>query len=93
MFIMPLRTILIAATGGLMESAWLPVVYAFFVTAACYLIIELNEKYWHIHFATLRGTKAIIFCACVWIGTIAIVAYAYPRIDVYANIWNDYLLG
>lgn len=56
------------------------------------LLIEMNERHWHIHFATLRGWKMAAFTAAVWIATIAITAYAYPRIDEFANIWNDYLL-
>ena len=30
--------------------------------------------------------------AAVWIATVAIAAYAYPRIEEFANIWNEYLL-
>ena len=92
MFILPVQTILIATTGALFPGKVIPILYGFFVTAACYVLIELNERYWHIHFATLKGTKALIFIAAVWIATVAIVVYAYPRIEVYANIWNDYLL-
>lgn len=40
----------------------------------------------------MRGKKLVIFTVSVWIATLAIVAYAYPRIEEYANIWNDYLL-
>ena len=93
MWIMPLRTILIATTGDVMQKVWTPYLYAAFVTVACYVIIELNERYWHIHFANLKGAKGIAFVAFVWIATIAITAYAYPKIEVYANIWNEYLLG
>ena len=92
LFILPVQTILIATTGKLFPGKILPILYGLFVIAACYVIIELNEKYWHIHFATLKGKHMIIFTAAVWIATIAIVAYAYPRIDEYANIWNEYLL-
>ena len=91
-FVMPVQTLLIALTGELMQGFWLPLIYACLVTAACYYIIELNENCWHIHFAALRGKKMIIFAAAVWIATIAIVIYSYPRIEVFANIWNDYLL-
>ena len=93
MFVLPVQTLLLATTGDLMPGgALLPLLYACFVTAACYFIIEMNEKHWHIHFATLRGTKMVVFAAAVWIATVAITAYCYPRIEVYANIWNEYLL-
>ena len=92
MFVMPVQTILIATTGGLISSPAVTLLYACFVTAACYFIIEMNEKHWHIHFVSLKGTKRIIFVAAVWAATIALVAYSYPRIEEFANIWNDYLL-
>ena len=92
MFVLPVQTILIATTGHLMQGYVLPVLYACFVVAACYFVIEWNEKYWHIHFVTLRGAKQVIFTAAVWIATAAIVIYAYPRIEVFANVWNEYLL-
>ena len=92
LFILPVQTILIAATGQLMPGRILPVVYSLFVTVACYVLIELNEKYWHIHFATMKGKHLVIFAAAVWIATVAITAYAYPRIEVFANIWNEYLI-
>ena len=92
LFILPVQTLLIALTGHVLPGRVLPIVYSFFVTAACYFLIEMNEKKWHIHFATLKGKKLIIFTAAVWIVTIAVVIYAYPRIEEFANIWNEYLL-
>ena len=92
LFVLPVQTLLIALTGELMPGVVLPWLYACFVVVACYFIIEMNEKHWHIHFATLRGTKMIVFAAAVWIATIAITAYCYPRIEVFANVWNEYLL-
>ncbi len=92
MFVIPVQVILIAVTGELMPGTLLPFLYFLFVTFMCWLIITLNEKYWHIHLVTLKGWKIVAFTVCVWVLTVAIVAYAYPRIDVYANIWNDYLL-
>ena len=92
LFILPLQTILIAVKGSVMSGKLLPVLYWIFVTAACYVLIELNEKYWHIHFVTLKGKKLAAFTAGVWIATVVIAAYAYPRIEEFANIWNEYLL-
>ncbi len=92
MFVLPLQTILIAVTGELMDGVLVPFLYGCLVTFLCYWIITLNDKYWHIHFTTLKGTGRIVFVAAVWIATIAIAAYAYPRIDEFANIWNEYLI-
>ncbi len=92
LLILPIQTILIALTGRVLPGVILPILYSLFVTAACYFIIEWNNKYWHIHFASLRGKKLIIFTVTVWVLTVAIAAYSYPRIEEYANIWNEYLL-
>ena len=70
----------------------LPIVYSFVVTGLCYVLIEWNERKWHIRFSTMKGKKMLVFAAAVWIATVAIAVYAYPRIDEFANIWNDYLL-
>ena len=92
MFVLPVQTILIATTGHLLPGKVIPILYGALVAVICYILISLNEKYWHIHFATLKGTKMIVFTASVWLLTIAITAYAYPRIEEFANIWNEYLL-
>ncbi len=92
MLVLPVQTLLIALTGQLLPGKVIPLLYCFFVTAACYFIIEANEKYWHIHFASLRGAKAAVFVTVVWMLTVMIVLYCYPRIEVFANVWNDYLL-
>ena len=92
LFILPLQTLLIATTGRVFPGKILPILYSFFVTAACYFLIEMNERKWHIRFATMKGKKLIVFTAAVWIATVAIAAYAYPRIEEFANIWNEYLL-
>ena len=92
LFILPVQTVLIALTGQLFPGKIIPIVYSFFVVFACYALIELNDRYWHIHFATLKGAKMIVFTVSVWITTVAIIVYAYPRITEFANIWNEYLL-
>ena len=92
LFILPVQTLLMATTGHVFTGDVLPILYSFFVTAACYFLIEMNERKWHIRFATMKGRKLIVFTAAVWIATVAIAAYAYPRIEEYANIWNEYLL-
>ena len=92
LFILPVQTVLMALAGQLFPGKIIPLVYSFFVIFACYALIELNDRYWHIHFATLKGAKMIVFTVSVWIATVAIIVYAYPRITEFANIWNDYLL-
>ena len=40
----------------------------------------------------MKGRARWIFAAAVWILTAAVIIYAYPKIEEFANIWNDYLL-
>lgn len=92
MFILPVQSLMIAIWGTRMPGKILPIVYSLLVTVACYFIIELNNKHLNIHITSLKGKKMIIFAVVVWVLTIAIALYAYPRIEEFANIWNDYLL-
>ena len=90
--IMPLQTLLIATRGELLTGRLLPALIALAVIAACYWIIELNERGPKWHLATLTGMRRRVVFAAIWIMSFAVVAYAYPRIETCANFWNDYLL-
>lgn len=91
-FTLPMQTILIATCGHLMSGSLLPGLYGLFVVAACYFIIEWNAKHMHFGIAGLHGAKRkAVFCA-IWALTFAVVIYAFPRIEVFANDWNNYLL-
>lgn len=88
--ILPFQTILVAVWGRLMPGIILPALYSLAVCIACYWLIEFRKKYIHIH--PLRGKSGIIIMAAAWILTVAVIVYAYPKIEVFANIWNEYLL-
>ena len=88
----PTGTLLYAVRGELMPGNWLPLAYAVLVIAVTWLIIEWNEKHLHLHFNQKEGRKRIAVYAAIWIVTVLIVAYAYPKTDVYANVWTDYLM-
>ena len=90
--ILPLQTILIAVRGQLIDSDLFIIVYFIIVMILCYLIIELNNRYIHFDVARLRGRQQTIFLVTVWLLTIAVAVYAYPRIDEFATMWNEYLL-
>lgn len=92
MFLLPMQALLMLTRGELMPGWLLPTLYAVFVEIACYYIIEWNEKHLHFGIAKLRGRKRAAVFAAIWIATVAVVAYAYPRIDEFANVWNEYLL-
>ena len=92
MFIMPLQTLLIAIRGTLLTGRLIPILVALAIIAACRFVIELNNRRLHWHVATLTGTGRRVVFAAIWILSIAVVAYACPRIETYATFWNDYLL-
>ena len=78
--------------GTLLPGWLLPTLYAVLVEIACYFIIDWNEKHLRFGVAKLAGRRRTAVFAAVWIATAAVVAYAYPRIEVFANVWNAYLM-
>ncbi len=78
--------------GSLMPGLLLPTLYGFFVLAACRFIIDWNEKYLHFGIVKLKNPKRAAAFIAIWVATVAVVAYAYPRIEVFATSWNNYLL-
>lgn len=92
LFILPVQTILIAARGSLMPGLLLPTLYGFFVLAACRFVIDWNDKYLHFGIVKLKNPKRAAAFIAIWVATVAVVIYAYPRIEVFATSWNNYLL-
>ena len=63
------------------------------IIVACAGIIEINKRYIHFSVVALGSSKAgRIVLLGVWVLTVVIVIYDYPRIVEFANIWDDYLL-
>ena len=90
-FYTPMATLLTATTGGVLPGTWLPFLYGVLVFIACYFIINWNEKHLHFGIARLKGRRRMVVFAVIWLLTVAICIYAYPRIEVFATIWNEYL--
>jgi hypothetical protein len=88
----PTETLLYAVTGRQIPGEWLPLLLGFFALAAAYCIIEWNEKHWHFSLFNLEGRRRTVVFLVIWALSFIIAAYAYPKIEVYANIWNDYLM-
>jgi hypothetical protein len=91
-FTIPAQTILLAFYGQLMNSMLIATIYSLIVIALCYFIIDFNEKKLHFHLVTLTQPKKAITYAFIWICTILVVIYSYPRIQEYATFWNEYLM-
>ena len=92
MFILPVQAMLMLSRGTLLPGWLLPTLYGVLVEIACYFIIDWNEKHLRFGVAKLAGRRRTAVFAAVWIATAAVVAYAYPRIEVFANVWNAYLM-
>lgn len=69
------RALLLVLTGEFLQSSLIPFLFGLLVTAACYFLIEINEKYIHFTMSGLRGTKRIVVYAAVWAASIGITLY------------------
>ena len=92
LFILPTQTLLMAAQEHLWEGWLIPTVYAFVLPFICYWIIERYGRWRKRHPVKHGSRRQMIKIAAIWGMTVLVLIYAYPRIDVYANIWNEYLL-
>ena len=92
LFILPLQTILIAVVGGLPDRDILPFWIAVLIGILCALIIRIYDKTAGI--LMQKRKPAVILCcyAAYFILTVLVLLYVYPKLDVYPNIWNNYLL-
>ena len=88
----PTSVLLLATRGELLTGTLLPLMGGLVTLVVCYLVIEWQDRKGLPNSITKLKMpwKAVAF-AVVWIATIAVFAYAYPRITEYATIWNDYL--
>ncbi len=87
-----MMTILLATTGVRMPGVFWPTAYGVFITAACYWILKMNDEHLHFSVVGLKPPKRTIVFAAIWIATILVVAYAYPRVVEFAVRSNGFLL-
>ncbi len=92
MFILPLQTIFVAKFGKLPEMQIMPFFVSIAIVFMCYWIIKIYD-------ATIArpiqkmnpvlklGTYVLILAASA-----IVLIRVYPQLDVYPNIWNNYLL-
>ncbi len=87
-----MQTFLIAAKGeDFPFKMQYPTLMAFVVLVLCKILIDMNDKYIHFTISTLKNPMRNIVFSLIWIVTIISVIYIYPKIEVYATLWNDYL--
>lgn len=87
----PMETLMYAVWDTFLPGAVLPALYGLLVFVICYFIIEWNKKNLGFTIANLRGRRRTVVYGMIWLATIAICLYAYPRIETFATVWNDYL--
>ena len=90
----PVATLLLATREELLPGELLPLLYGLAVLAVCYLYISwVDRRGLPGSITKLEGGWRVVAFAAVWVLTVVIVAFVYPRITEYATIWNDYLWG
>ena len=70
-----------------------PTLFGYIVLFLCRILIDINDKYIHFTITNLRKPMRNYIFTLIWIMTFIIVAYAYPKVEVYATVWNNYLDG
>ena len=87
-----MATLLLVVRGELMPGTLVPLLYGLTVLVICYFYINWvdKQKLPNSIVKLKKPWRAIAFAA-VWLLTIAIAAYVYPRITEYATVWNGYL--
>lgn len=92
LFIVPMEVFMIATNGERYPKEMkLPTVYAIMILVLCRIIIDINDKYIHFTITTLKNPMQNIVFVLIWIFTIISVIYIYPKVEVYATFWNNYL--
>ena len=92
-FIIQMQTFLISKGGEEYSSnVKYPTFCAFILYIFCKILIDLNDKYIHFTISNLKNPTRNFVFAFIWIMTIISVIYVYPKVEVYATFWNNYLL-
>ena len=65
--------------------------FAVMTIFSCWALIEMNDKYIHFTIITLKNPMRNIVFSLIWIISFTCLIYIYPKVEVYATIWNNYL--
>ena len=69
-----------------------PTFLGIMILIASRFTIDINNKYIHFSIATLKNPMKNFVLALIWIITIIILIYTYPKVEAYTTMWNDYYL-
>ena len=67
-----------------------PTFLGIMILIASRFTIDINNKYIHFSIATLKNPMKNFVLALIWIITIIILIYTYPKVEAYTTMWNDY---
>ena len=88
----PMVTLLQATRDTLLPGTLLPLLYGLAELAICWLCIRwVDRRKLPRSITQFKNPWRAVAFAAVWLATLAVVAYVYPRITEYATVWNDYL--
>ena len=68
-----------------------PTLYGIFIIFLCKITNDINDKYIHFTLTNLKTGIKIRVYSLIWIMTIITVYYIYPKVEIYATLWNNYL--
>ena len=90
-FTMQLNTFLSVARGiKYTYEIKYPTLLGFIVLIVSRIIIDMNNKYIHFSLAGLKNPIRNFVFALIWIMSIIILIYVYPKVEVYTTQWNYY---
>lgn len=89
----PVATLLTATRDEVLPGT-LPLLYGLAVLLICWFFINwVDKRKLPRSITELKDPWRAVAFAAVWIATVAIILYVYPRVTEYATVWNDYLMG
>ncbi len=92
MFILPLQTLFIYTLGELPKLTIMPFIASILIVVFCAVIVQIYDRTLAAPIQNMKvgpklGTYVLILAASA-----VVLIYVYPKLDVYPNIWNNYLI-
>ena len=92
MFILPFQTIMIMVLGYLPKMDILPFFVSILVSILCALVIRVYDGTLAGPIRKMNPAAKLGIYAAILLATVLVLVFVYPKLDVYPNIWNNYLL-
>ncbi len=67
-----------------------PTILGLMLVIICRILIDINNKYIHFTIINLKNPTRNLVFALIWIMTIIILIYTYPKVECYTTQWNFY---